>query len=387
MSVDGGKRVINADGDLIEAAVRLGIDAVNSAFSGGTKAPNANQQQVLIDAGYTLQQQNQANPRTRNLQNWIAPDGTVYGPGTSREIAQQLIRNPPAARPPAAGPTGPDNAGFPISIPLPSIPGLPSSIPLPPIAGPIISQALPAIITAGLFWPFPAGRGSDLRDLYGMPKPAGTKPRTRRGRRTRVRARPRAIPGRGNPFPATGKKGSSGPVTISRPARARPAPVAVPAKFPKPKVLRPGAGVKINTGPIKAPAPAKIPQTVTQRIAGIASTPFVRGLLGSLISAGLPSLFVKSPPSTRIGRVELPNTQPIGLPGLNPLTALQAQPLTYARPFPLTNAATQEQDCSCRPARKKSKKKPCKNPVTSRRGFKRGSRKFVTTTRELKCQA
>lgn len=122
MSVDGGKRVINADGDLIEAAVRLGIDAVNSAFSGGTKAPNANQQQVLIDAGYTLQQQNQANPRTRNLQNWIAPDGTVYGPGTSREIAQQLIRNPPAARPPAAGPTGPDNAGFPISIPLPSIP-------------------------------------------------------------------------------------------------------------------------------------------------------------------------------------------------------------------------------------------------------------------------
>jgi len=387
VSVDGGRRVVDANGNLVRAGVELAVDAINSAFSGGTQAPNANQQAALIAAGYVLQEQNQANPRTRNLQNWISPAGEIFGPRTSRRIAIELIRSPPPPPPPIAGPSAPDQAGlgFPASIPLPNIPGLPSSIPFPPIFAPVIGQVLPAIITAGLFWPTAAGRGSDLRDLYGIPKPAPKGRGRGRGRRARTRARPRAVPGRGNPFPAAGVKGRGGPVTISRPARARPQPVAVPARNP----YVPGKkipGIKIDVGPIKAPAPARIPATVGQRAAAILRNPYIAGILNSGLSAGIASLFVKSP-SARIGRVELPNVGPSPLPALNPLTAANPAALPYSAAFPRTNAATQEQDCSCRPVRKRSKKKPCKNPVTSRRSFKRGSRKFVTTTKELKCQA
>lgn len=388
MAVDGTNRVVDADGNLIRAGVDLAIDAINNAFSGGTQAPNANQQAALIAAGYTRAETNQANPRTRNLQNWIAPDGTIYGPRTSREIAQQLIRTPPIAppiTPPSAGPSGPDQAGgFPPSIPLPSIPGLPSSLPLPPIIAAALPQALPAIITAGLFWPTAAGRGSDLRDLYAVPK-ATPKGRPRRRRSTRTRARPVATPGRGNPFPGTVPKGRGGPVTISRPAVARPQPVAVPARNPwQPSRAIPG--VKIDVGPIKAPAPAQIPRTVTQRVQAVLSNPLVRGIVGPIVSGALGSLFVKSP-AQRLGRVNLPNTIPSPLPLTNPLTAVQTQALPYARAFPATQAATQEQDCSCRPARKKRTKKPCKNPVTSRRSFARDGSRFITVTRQVKCQA
>jgi len=415
MAVDGGRRIADEGGNLVDAGARLFIDAVNTAFSGGTKAPTERQQDALIAAGYTLQPQNQANPRTRNLQNWISPTGQIYGPSSSREIAQQLVRNPPAVVPPLAppvpsappatfqpplnvapvAPSIPDQAaGFPVSIPLPNIPGLPSSIPIPaipPAAWPVI---LGPVIAGGLFYPTPAGRGSDLRDLYGMPAPKKGRTRTP-GRRARGRGRTKIPNPWGPPRTRTGVKpqptsGRGGPVTIGRPnVRTAAPPVAIPAKFPKPAVLRPpGAGVKINTGPIKASPPARIPQTAAQRAAAIARTPFVRDLLGTLFSTGLGSLFVNSPAS-RLGRINLPNTAPGANPLPMPLPGLATNPLAWSYAVPRTAALAQatEQDCTCRPVRKKSKKKACKNPVTSRRSFMRGARKFVTTTKELKCQA
>ena len=357
-----------------------GVELLDGLPFGDSSIQQANRAAARA-AGYggTRAELNAIGEGLRNAEAFAAGQGG--GPGAGRDA------------PPNIGPRGPTVAdqagGYPISIPLPNIPGLPTSIPLPPIAGPIITQALPAIITAGLFWPTAAGPGSDLRDLYAVPKGRTKGPRTRRGRRSRARARPVAVPGRGNPFPAAGVKGRGGPVTISQPAqRARPQPVAVPARNP----YQPGKnipGVKINTGPIKAAPPAKIPQSRAQQVAtraqAIFNNPLVRDVLGAVLGAGLGSLFVKSP-AAQLGRINLPNTGASPFPLTQPLTAANLAPLSYAAPWAVPRTATQEQDCSCRPARKK-RKKSCKNPVTSRRSFKRGNRKFVTTTKELKCQA
>ena len=286
------------------------------------------------------------------------------------------------------GPSAADRAGFPTAIPgfpIGQILGAIGGFPWEVIAAPII--------TGGLFYPVEAGRGSDLRNVWGMPSQPARKPKTARGRRRRVRTRTR-IPNPWQPprtrtkIPKPGAEapGRGGTVTISRPTvRVKP-PVAISSQMPRPKALMPGAGVKIKVGPIAASAPAQIPRTVFQRAGAIASIPIVRGMLGTIISQGISSLFVKAP-TTKQGRITLPDAATNPFPLTNPLTALNTQGLSYARAMPATALKTAEQDCSCRPKRKKSSKKPCKNPVTSRRSFKRGARKFVTTTKEMKCQA
>jgi hypothetical protein len=375
----------------LDAAIRWGVetavDVIGNVASGGPRGPTANQQQVLIDAGYT---------RTTGYRtvNWVSPTGQVIGNESARGVARQLIRNPPAApiAPAApASPTGPSVAdqasipGLPASIPLPNIPGLPQSIPLPPIVGPIITQALPAVIAAGLFWPTTAGQGSDLRDLYAVPKPrTGT---GRRSRRRRARARPATRPVAGNPFPAV-PKGRGGPVTISRGnARALPAPVATARNpyQPGPKI----PPVTVSPPNIRVSAPATIPSNVwqtAQRAVASIPTPIKQAAVGGLLAL-LTSNLSRSRVGAQLGRVTLPGTSALPTPALSPLTAVQNAGLSYARALSPAQSLAQEQDCSCRPVRKKRKKDACKNPVTSRRSFKRDGKKFVTTTKELKCQA
>lgn len=373
-----------------------GVDLLDALPFGDSAIQQANRQ-AAREAGYTgtRDQLNAIGEGLRNAAVFAAGQGG--GPGdfnragpAARPSAPVASTPPPVAStpPPSSGPSAADQAsGFPTSIPLPNIPGLPSSLPLPPVlAGAIGSQILPAIITAGLFWPTAAGQGSDILSVP-RPRMPGGRTRGRRGRRAQPRAQPR-----GNPFPAAGVKGRGGPVTISRPrAQAMPQPVAVPAKMPpKPKVLAGGAGIKVRVGPIKVSAPGQIPRTVTQRAQAVLTNPYIRGLLGAAASGLFAGLLSPSQTAQR-GRVTMPNTGPGTLPAplpvVSPLTALQPQALPYARAQPLAQAAVQEQDCSCRPARKRSKKKPCKNPVTTRRSFERDGKRFVTTTKEIKCQA
>jgi hypothetical protein len=160
--------------------------------------------------------------------------------------------------------------------------------------------------------------------------------------------------------------------------------------MPRPGVLRGGAGVKIKVGEIRANAPGQIPRTVSQQVSQVLANPYVKGLLGAIGAGFVSGLLNPSQTAQRgaqLGNVQVPSPGVQPLPFPNPLTALQPAALPYASVAPMARAAVQEQDCSCRPARKKRKKKACKNPVTSRRSFKRGSKRFVTTTKELKCQA
>lgn len=303
-----------------------------------------------------------------------------YNPATGETLSRsEAVRRAGELRAAANRPPPTPDTGVSIpALPLPAIPPIIGALPWPVIGGPIGAGVL--------MWPTAAGTGSDLRDLYGVPKPKSAGGR-RRGRRRRTRAKPRAIPGRGNPFPAAAP-GRGGPVTI----RTRP---AAPAAPPAARVVSPSwKPSKANLPPVKIPkqqisvrAPAGIPQTRVQKAVSkataIAKSPLFQ-FANTILGSPLFSLFQPRANAPQIGRITLPGVGPSPSPLTNPLTALNPAALPYAR---LAPAAAAEQDCSCRPVRKKRKGKPCKNPVTSRRSFKRNGSKFVTTTKEIKCQA
>jgi len=360
----------------LDWAVRTGIDVIGNVISGGPKGPTDADKRALEAAGYVFGAYrgpgNIAPPPDKGkfVPVWFnAATGDLIGNKSARGYAGRNPRPTPDIATPPLIP----------SIPLPAIPPLIGALPWPVIGGPIVA--------GGLMWPTAAGAGSDLRDLYGMPKPK-TPGGRRRGRRRRARARPRALPGRGNPFPAAAP-GRGGSVTI----RTRP---SAPAAPPAPRTaVDPWKPSKVNLPPVKlpkqviqAPAPARVPmsrtQTVIAKAGAIAKSPWF-GVASSILNSPLFNLFQPKARAPSLGQIVLPGTgnQP-GL-NLNPLTALNAPGLQYSRA--LNPAAVSEQDCSCRPARKKRKGKPCKNPVTSRRSFKRDGSKFITVTRKVKCQA
>jgi hypothetical protein len=387
---------VNVGGGVVDAVVNFVVDGARQAIEGPRNLRD-NERAALESAGWILPPGTRGegkirlivkDSRGRTLVNppyynpatgeYLSRSEAVALAGRIRAERAQLDRLPPI-------PPGYD------SVTIPALP-LPPSIP-PFIAG--AARALPWPVLGGpigagvLMWPTAAGTGSDLRDLYGMPKPK-TPGGRRRGRRRRTRARPRAAPGRGNPFPAAAP-GRGGPVTI----RTRPAaPAAPPAVRVAQKVWKPSKAnlppVKIPKQRIELPRPAGIPQSPAQKVlskaGAIAKSPWFN-VASTIINSPFFSLFQPKARAPSLGQIVLPGTgsQP-GL-NLNPLTALNAPGLQYSRALAANPAAVSEQDCSCRPVRKKRKGKPCKNPVTSRRSFKRNGSKFVTTTKEIKCQA
>jgi hypothetical protein len=165
--------------------------------------------------------------------------------------------------------------------------------------------------------------------------------------------------------------------------RSPPVVVAGVNMPPAPRSLPPA--VKVDVGPIVAAPPRPIQQTVLQRAQGVLSNPLVRNALGAAAAAAFSAITAPGA-APRVGRVTLPGQSPVISPGSLPLTALNPGALQYRALNPAL-AQAQEQDCSCRPARKKRKGKPCKNPVKSRRSFERDGKRFITTTKEVKCQA
>jgi hypothetical protein len=379
---------VNVGGGVVDAVVNFVVDGARQAIEGPRNLRDA-ERAALLAAGYQYGRWQGANnppapipDKGKWLPVWYDPrTGRTFGRSEAVALAGRIRAEQAALDRLPPIPPGHDTITIP-SVPLPPvIAGTVRALPWPVLGGPIGAGVL--------MWPTAAGTGSDLRDLYGMPKPK-TPGGRRRGRRRRGRAKPRAAPGRGNPFPGTAKPrpGGGGVVTIRTRASA---PPFVPTKtgFYKPSkgVLPP---VKIGKQTISLPRPAGIPQSPAQKVlskaGAIAKSPWFN-VASTIINSPFFSLFQPKARAPSLGQIVLPGTgnQP-GL-NLNPLTALNAPGLQYSRALAANPAAVQEQDCSCRPARKKRKGKPCKNPVTSRRSFKRNGSKFVTTTKEIKCQA
>jgi len=381
--------VADAPIDLPIPVVDFVVDSLRDVFGPKPRAPTAQDVALLRDAGWQLGT-NRSTGFVPGLilpgkgaaqQVWQDRQGNQYSLDAARRAAEEL-RARLNALPPI--PPGHDTVTIP-ALPLPNIPpGVIGALPSwPVLGGPIIAGTL--------MWPTAVGRGSDLRDLYGIPQPKspGGRSRGRRGRRRGARARPRALPGRGNPFPPAAP-GRGGSVTIRTRPGAPPVPAAArvvsPAWKPSKANLPP---VKIPKQVIKAPAPARVPMTRTQaavaKARAVLTSPVFQ-MANTILGSPLFNLFQPRARAPSLGNIQLPGT---GLsPGINPnpLTALNPAALPYAA-FARAPAAVTEQDCSCRPARKKRKGKPCKNPVTSRRSFKRDGSQFITVTRRVKCQA
>lgn len=377
MAVDGGKRITNSGGNLTDAAVRLVIDAVNNAFSGGASGPTDAQERVLIANGYTRTQ------RGRSVI-WTTPDGQQISNPQARIEARNINRAPPPPVQPG------------ISIPAaplpPAITGVLTAadkIAKFPGAGAVIRGAIAPAIAAVLLYPTAAGLGSDLRDLYGVPKPkARPGARPRRGRRTRVRARPRpvGIPGVHSPSGAVPKKG---PRAITRP------------------VVRPGSQVIQNierrypikppAGAIKLPPPPKVQPTIGQRIGTAARVvaPYVANIAGSYALSllnppragsrvGLPAI---SPPAIAPPTIAPPQLGTITLPGqgVNPFpqTSLAVQPLTAFNTAVAQSPAQELDDqCRARARQKRKKRKPKDRTVCYRGTFTEGKKRTSKRRKE-----
>lgn len=354
--------------------VRSYLDAIKSATSGGTKAPNAKQQEVLQQAGYTRVPVQVPGKRAgATFDTYVSPDGKVLGPGQARSVAQQIIRNPtlPPRTPPLIPTPGPDTV--PVLPPPPGV-TLPNRIP-GSVALPGWGSVLSRVLGAGvgmLFFPREAGRGSDLRDLYGMPAP--TRPRRRRaGRRRRAVPPPGTVPRPAAiPPPAVPRPGTR-PVTVSRtrPGTAAQARAAVYQNagrvLPPPVIASASVPVAIPSV-ITLPSPIPVPRTglpvsVPPWLPKVAqfAAPF---LLGAVFPAGQVS----------------PRSRPALSPLLQPLTSTQSAAVPYAQPLARTET------CKC-PQTRSRRKKSCSNPIVRKRKTTRGNKRFITTTREIKCQA
>jgi hypothetical protein len=369
---DGAQRIGETNGNLIEAGIDLVGDAFRSAFSGGTRTPNARQTRALEAAGYELQRYtgpDSAPVDPPKSGKWIpvwynATTGAQLSQTQARQLGRQLLRNPPATGgggpSPADRPPTQASTGFPISWPFPiAIPGSLTAT-IPPWLRQIGRQNVPLAIALWLLQPLEAGLGSDLRDLYGA-KPKGAP--GRRGRRGR-RRRSTAPPGRGDPWrprprprPSAGGAGvrglpgtGGGAVVMRRGSIVRSPPVVVAGVNmpPAPRSLPPA--VKVDVGPIVAAPPRPIQQTVLQRAQGVLSNPLVRNALGAAAAAAFSAITAPGA-APRVGRVTLPGQSPVISPGSLPLTALNPGALQYRALNPAL-AQAQEQDCSCRPARK-----------------------------------
>lgn len=393
--------------------------AVRGLFgAGGNQVdPNSNFGRFFADVitrGNAVQNPPLPPPGVGSPVDSLPPPPLITGgvnPKTTGYTPRPITKFPGATPPISSAQTG---GGFPLPNSLPGY-SIPDLLPAIPGFGSVLSRILGAGIAGWLLYPRAAGQGSDLRDLYGVPNP---KPRagTRGRRRRRVRARPIARPTNGNPFPAV-PKGRGGPKTISRPGvavltppknrvavltppknpRPLPPPLSIPQAnaMPRPAVL---SGPLVIPRSLPSPGQMRIPTVSSTRALPAVSSipswvaPLVRvalpGLLAQLgarpsaLTYGLPAI---SPAVPGIAPGIGPITSPLAFP--SPLTALQPSALTSASPWAVPRTATQEQDCSCRPARKKRKGKPCKNPVKSSRRFVRDGKRFVTTTKEIKCQA
>lgn len=378
--------------------VDIGVAVVTQLLPSltGSKDTDLNQRQrrVFESAGGNVIGASEGAPRGSPRYEW-------QGERVSKKEAKAILRSIQAGAIPRtpAGPSPADRppnqaSSFPLPWPLPiSIPGRVMTN-IPPWLKKILIANPGLGIASVLLWPIEAGRGSDLRDIYGNPKPKGAP-----GRRGRRRRRAAPGPGRGDPWrprprPRPGSSaggagvrglpGTGGAAAVIRRPRTTTAPPVVISGVnmpPRPRSLPPA--VKIKVGKIAAPAVPRVPSTVQSRVQSVISNPLVQKALGAAGAAALAS--VLSPSVPKMGRLTLPGQSPSPWPATNPLTAAYPGALTSSRAWAAPQTAAQEQDCSCRPKRKKSSKKPCKNPVTSRRSFERDGARFVTTTKELKC--
>lgn len=298
-------------------------------------------------------------------------------------VSAPPIAPPPAPIPAPSGPSIPDRmgvdpkSGYTIGgIRLPqTIPGsLPASI---PGWGSVITRVLGPTIAGGLLWPLEAGRGSDLRDKYGMPAPAA--PGRRRGARPRgrrARARPRAVGVPGVTVPVATPKGRGRPVTISQPV-VRPGAIAIPninRRYP----------VQPVPGPVKLPAPAPIPRTAGQTAGALArlAAPYAQSILqGAALAFLMPSpaiprarSTVASPATPMPGIGVPPSLGSITLPGQSAFPTAQlnlaAQPLTAFQYAPAQSPAQELDDqCKARAREKRKKRKPKDRSVCYRGTF------------------
>jgi hypothetical protein len=373
-------------------------------ISGGGSPPpvlSSADKRALEAAGFDVQRRGRARGPVV-----VSPSGEVF---RGRQELKDLRAQIRTGRVRGGGPPPPPPQP-PSQVILPSLPGfprgpsiadkLPGRLPIPPWIwenlpgfGSTLARWLGLGTAGALLWPIEAGRGSDLRDFYGIPAPAdapGARPRRGRGARKRRGGRPRRIPGRGDPFPGAGGKnppkglpGTGGAVAGRVRPRTVPGPVVVAGVNmpPAPRSLPPAVVVSPGEITVRAPAPVRV--SVAQRAAIAVRSPAVQQALGAMALGALQAL--GQPRMPQFGRVTVPS--PSLSPYPFPLTASIPQSVTSSRAWAAPQSAVNEQDCTCRPKRKKSGKKPCKNPVKSRRSFTRDGKRFVTTTKELTCPA
>jgi hypothetical protein len=388
---------------------------VVSAFQFAIGRPDSNaiesaQIRAAREAGFTgtREQLIAVGQGLRSREEFAAGQGG--GPGDANRAGP---RTPPiSAVLPAtpAFPTGPrlpNIPGLPGGPSIPDrIPGLPGSLPLPGVGG-FLSRVLAPFIVGGLFWPTEAGRGSDLRDLYGVWNVAAPKVKGKRRSRRRARARARALP---RPFALPGPiarpvvRPSSGPVTVAVPrSRALPPPMAIPSPLPpsRPVLSPPGAPSRVVE---RAPVPSvvrgplvvssSLPRSlpVPPRVPIPAPSFPLPSWLPLVLKFAAPMLFPAGATATRPvyrpGVITGPGLSPFGpgavpVPALNPLTALQTSAVPFARVAPQT--ATDSCISRCAKAKKRKGKSKKREVCYAGTYIERSKGLSKTRKRKVKC--
>jgi hypothetical protein len=156
------------------------------------------------------------------------------------------------------------------------------------------------------------------------------------------------------------------PSASSRPSQssttARPA-VPEPKKQPSPF---PSSSPWVSTLPAPTPTPAPSPAATPWKV------PKIVQLLGPLAIASL------LPRAAR-------DSRRLSIPVSAPLTSVQPRALPFSQLQPNRQPVRTDQ-CECPKPKKRTNKKPCRNPVIRRTKRRQGNRTFLTVTRELKCQ-
>lgn len=249
--------------------------------------------------------------------------------------APQRRRAPAPARRRQPRPRTPDRLP---RIPAPGGPGTRVPRVLPYILRPI---GLPAVLGGGILWP---GRIEPDRPYeYPAPK-APTKGPPRRPV-IRPPRRPVIAPG--------------SPDSQPRPTEYRPPALPLPRDTTRP---RPGVEPRPRPQPRPVPRPVSPPKAKPTPRPGAAPKWW-----------SLPLMFPLPLSAPRVA--PRPIVQPQPQPVSAPLTLIQPQPVALPETDPCRNAAR----------RRKRKRDSCTNPITGRRVYTRGGRKYRTITRRLEC--
>lgn len=352
-----------ADGSGIGTIVQLGFAVADWANRGGGLSKKERRAiEAATNAGYSRRPY-------RGRAAYFTPSGQVTTERAVIRAGNQLIAAGPVTNMPGTITTVPDQ-GFvgpvpaplpvpaPTTTPAPTVPDtLPRTLPssVPGTVARVLARA--AVLPWLIFYP---SRTADDDTVPG-PMPQPMPQRVPRGptRRPRVRTVPRVpqLPDVWRPpqprFP--GDFDLPGPDTMPQTQPdARPQPTPTPTSWPTPT-------------PTGWPRPSPTPRP----------TPAPRPPLWPYLLPYLPS------PGTR-SRPRVPTRQPTPTP--TPTPATPTVPLTYFQPQPVTSPQPADpcQQTADRNRRRRKRDK-CTNPITGKRTFTKGGRKFRSITRRLEC--